>query len=167
MTIVRETMLADPPTLEVGDSAQDAGQALARPEVRAVFVCDGDRFVGVVTRKTLVREVVAAGRDWPDPGGGDRGGATLDQVDAEAPVDEAFRFMEEKDAERVPVVEERAPRGVLSRTASSDGWRRTTRRRPSRNWSSSRCRRREARRPRRALVAAPPRARCRGGCRAR
>ena len=28
-----------------------------------MFVCDGGRLVGVVTRKTLVREVVAAGRD--------------------------------------------------------------------------------------------------------
>ena len=36
---------------------------LGRPEVRAVFVCDDGRLVGVVTRKTLVREVVAAGRD--------------------------------------------------------------------------------------------------------
>ena len=70
MTIVREAMLSDPPTLEVGDTAQDAGQALARPEVRAVFVCDGERFVGVVTRKTLVREVVATGRDPGEPRSG-------------------------------------------------------------------------------------------------
>ena len=57
-------MVADP--LAFGDdrSAREAGEALARPEVRAVFVCDaGGRLVGVVTRKTLVREVVAAGLD--------------------------------------------------------------------------------------------------------
>ena len=34
-----------------------------RPEVRAVLVCDGGEFVGVITRKTLVREVVARGLD--------------------------------------------------------------------------------------------------------
>jgi CBS domain-containing protein len=55
VTFVREAMVSDPPTLGVSDSAQEAGKALARPEVRAVFVCDDDRFVGVVTRKTLVR----------------------------------------------------------------------------------------------------------------
>jgi len=42
--------------------AQQPGYA-ERPEVRAVLVCDDGRLVGVITRKTLVREVVAAGRD--------------------------------------------------------------------------------------------------------
>jgi len=116
VTIVREAMLSDPPTLEVGDSAQDAGQALARPEVRAVFVCDGNRFVGVVTRKTLVREVVATGRDPSKTPVGEIAEEPHWTVDAEAPVDEAFRFMEEKDAERVPVVEGERLVGVLSRS---------------------------------------------------
>ena len=46
--------------------AQAAGEALARPDVRAVFVCDDGTLVGVVTRKTLVREVVAPGRRSED-----------------------------------------------------------------------------------------------------
>jgi CBS domain-containing protein len=116
VTLVREAMVADPPTLEVGDSAQDAGQALARPEVRAVFVCDGGRFVGVVTRKTLVREVVATGRDPGQTPVGEIAEEPHWTVDAEAPADEAFRFMEEKDAERVPVVEGERLVGVLSRS---------------------------------------------------
>ena len=37
-------------------------------------------------------------------------------MDAEAPAEEAFRFMEEKDAERVPVVEGERLVGVLSRS---------------------------------------------------
>ena len=63
MDRVRDAMVADPPMLDGGASAQEAGEALGRPEVRAVFVCDDGRLLGVVTRKTLVREVVAAGRD--------------------------------------------------------------------------------------------------------
>ena len=39
------------------------GEALMRPEVRSVLVCDGGAFLGVITRKTLVREVVARGLD--------------------------------------------------------------------------------------------------------
>ena len=116
MTPVREAMVADPPTLGVGASAQEAGQALARPEVRAVFVCDDHRLVGIVTRKTLVREVVAAGLD---PRSTDLGGIAEEPhytIDAELPVDEAFHFMEENDAERVPVVEGDRLVGVLSRT---------------------------------------------------
>lgn len=116
MTVVREAMVSDPPTLGVSDSAQDAGKALARPEVRAVFVCDDNRFVGVVTRKTLVREVVATGRDPKTTTVGEIAEEPLYTIDASTPVEEAFQFMEEKDAERVPVVEGERLAGVLSRS---------------------------------------------------
>ena len=116
MTVVREAMVSEPPTLAVADSAQEAGKALARPEVRAVFVCDGDRFVGVVTRKTLVREIVATGRDPQRTAVGDIAEEPHYTLDASLPVDEAFRFMEEKDTERVPVVENGRLVGVLSRS---------------------------------------------------
>ena len=59
--LVKDAMVSEPLSLEVGASSQAAGEALARPEVRAVFVCDEGKLVGVVTRKTLVREVVANG----------------------------------------------------------------------------------------------------------
>jgi CBS domain-containing protein len=116
VTPVREAMVSDPPTLATGASAQEAGKALARPEVRAVFVCDGDRFVGVLTRKTLVREVVATGRDPRSTSVGEIAEEPHWTIDAATPVDEAFRFLEEKDAERVPVVEGQRLVGVLSRS---------------------------------------------------
>jgi CBS domain-containing protein len=116
MTPVREAMVSDPPTLAVGSSAQEAGQALARPEVRAVFVCDGERFVGVVTRKTLVREIVATGLDPKTTALGGIAEEPYYTVEAETPVEDAFRFMEEKDAERMPVVEGERLVGVLSRS---------------------------------------------------
>jgi len=103
----RDAMIPEPLTLEGSASAQEAGQHLTEPDVRAVYVCDDGRFVGVITRKTLVREVVAAGRDPRSTG--------LDEI-AELPLDEAFRFLEEHDAERVPVVEDGRLVGVLSRS---------------------------------------------------
>ena len=116
MSVVREAMVSDPPTLGVNDTAQEAGEALARPEVRAVFVCDEDRFVGVVTRKTLVREVVATGRDPKTTPVGDIAEEPHWTIDAETPVDQAFQFMETNDAERVPVVDDGRLVGVLSRS---------------------------------------------------
>jgi CBS domain-containing protein len=108
-------MVVAPGRLEVDASAQEAGRLLAKPEVRAVFVCDDHRLVGVVTRKTLVREVVAPGRDPRSTQLGEIAEQPHYTIDAETPADEAFRFMEEKDAERVPVVEHGKLVGVLAR----------------------------------------------------
>jgi CBS domain-containing protein len=112
--LVRDAMVPEPLALDATATAQEAGAALARPDVRAVFVCDDGRLVGVVTRKTLVREVVAAGLDPTTPLGSiaEPPNATLEST---TPLTEAFTFLEERDYERVPVVEDGNLVGVLSR----------------------------------------------------
>lgn len=115
MTAVREAMITDPRVCDVGATAQEAGDALARPEVRAVFVCDEGRLVGVVTRKTLVREVVAPGRDPTTTKLGEIAEEPHWTIAADMPVEDAFHFLEEHEAERVPVVEDGRLVGVLSR----------------------------------------------------
>ncbi len=115
--VVREAMVPEPTMLGDGASAQEAGRLFAEnPEVRAVFVCaDDGRLVGVVTRKTLVREVVAAGLDPRKVRLRDIAEPPLFTLDAELPLDEAFHTLEERDLERVPVVEDDRLVGVLSR----------------------------------------------------
>ena len=113
---VRDAMVPEPGTLEVTASAQEAGERLSDPAVRAVLVCEGGKLVGVITRKTLVREVVAAGRDPRQAVVGEIAEPPHWTLDSEVPLDEAFRFLEEHDAERVPVVEDGRLVGVLSRS---------------------------------------------------
>jgi len=115
MSRVREAMVPEPRTLDVSAPAVEAGQLLARPEVRAVLVSDNGRLVGVVTRKTLVREVVATGRDPKTTLVGEVAEEPHYTIESEMDLDEAFRFLEEKDIERVPVVEDGRLVGVLSR----------------------------------------------------
>jgi CBS domain-containing protein len=115
MDRVRDAMVADPPQLDGSASAQEAGEALGRPEVRAVFVCAEGRFLGVITRKTLVREVVAAGRDPRGTQLHEIAEVPLNTIGSELPLAEAFRFLEDQDLERVPVLEEGRLVGVLSR----------------------------------------------------
>ena len=116
MDRVKDAMVADPPMLDGDASAQEAGEALGRPEVRAVFVCDDGRLLGVVTRKTLVREVVAAGLDPRATELREIVEQPENTIDSDVPLDEAFRFLEEHDLERVPVVEDGKLVGVLSRS---------------------------------------------------
>lgn len=116
MNRVRDAMIPEPQTLEGSASAQDAGRHLVQPDVRAVYVCENGRFVGVVTRKTLVAEVVAAGRDPRETAVGEIAEPPNWTIDPELPLDEAFRKLEEWDAERVPVVDDGSLVGVLSRS---------------------------------------------------
>jgi CBS domain-containing protein len=114
---VRDAMVPEPLSLDASASAQEAGEALERPEVRAVFVCDGGRLTGVVTRKTLVREVVAKGLDPTTTTVGSFAEPPNATIDSSMLLAEAFAFLEEQDYERVPVVEDGRLVGVLSRSA--------------------------------------------------
>jgi CBS domain-containing protein len=114
--LVRDAMVSEPPTCDAGATAQSAGEALARPEVRAVFVVEDGRLVGVVTRKTLVRELVAPGLDPKTTPLRDIAEEPLATVRADLDLEQAFHFLEEHELERVPVVEADGRLvGVLSR----------------------------------------------------
>jgi CBS domain-containing protein len=115
---VRDAMVSEPTTLPAGASAQEAGACLAdRADVRAVLVTEEDgRLLGVVTRKTLVREVVAAGLDPVSVSLRAIAEPPNHTLDAGLGLETAFHFLEEHDLERVPVVEEGGRLvGVLSR----------------------------------------------------
>jgi CBS domain-containing protein len=110
-------MVPEPTTLGVAASAQDAGRCLEREDVRAVFVVDDEgRLVGVITRKTLVRGVVAKGRDPREVTLREIAEPPIFTLEAALSLDEGFHKLEEHDLERVPVVEEGGRLvGVLSR----------------------------------------------------
>ena len=115
---VRDAMVPEPTTLAADASAQEAGRCFADSgEVRAVFVTDdGGRLLGVVTRKTLVREVVAAGLDPSAVNLREIAEPPNFTLDASLDLEVAFHLLQEQDLERVPVVEEDGRLvGVLSR----------------------------------------------------
>jgi CBS domain-containing protein len=113
--LVRDAMVREPVMLDGSASAQSAGEKLADPDVRAVLVCEEGRLTGVVTRKTLVREVVARGLDPRSTQLRAIAEPPIFTLEATTPLEEAFRTLEERDLERVPVVEKGRLVGVLSR----------------------------------------------------
>jgi CBS domain-containing protein len=114
--LVRDAMVPEPLALAASSSAREAGEALSRDAVRSVLVCDDGGLVGVVTRKTLVREVVANGRNPESTTLGEIAEEPNATVDATMGLDAAFAFLEEHDYERVPVVENGKLVGILSRS---------------------------------------------------
>jgi CBS domain-containing protein len=109
-------MVPEPGALDGSASAQEAGERLSDPAVRAVLVCEDERLTGVITRKTLVQKVVATGRDPRTTPVREIAEPPLFTLDASMDLDEAFRALEEHDFERVPVVEGERLVGILSRT---------------------------------------------------
>ena len=116
MSRVRDAMVSEPLSLGASASAQQAGERLADPDVRAVLVCDDGALVGVITRKTLVREIVATGRDPQTTLLGSIAEPPIFVLDADEVLDAAFHELEERDLERVPVTENGRLVGILSRS---------------------------------------------------
>jgi CBS domain-containing protein len=112
----RDAMVSEPTTLDASASAQEAGAHLAHPDVRAVLVCEEGRLIGVVTRKTLVREVVAPGLDPRTTELRAIAEPPIFTLEADTALEDAFNELEERDLERVPVVEDGRLVGVLSRS---------------------------------------------------
>jgi CBS domain-containing protein len=113
---VRDAMVPEPGSLEASASAQEAGERLSDPAVRAVLVSDDGKLVGVVTRKTLVQQIVATGRDPRATPLRDIAEPPLFTLDASMDLDDAYHALEDHDLERVPVVEDGRLVGILSRT---------------------------------------------------
>jgi CBS domain-containing protein len=117
VTQVRDAMVVEPGALDASAAAREAGERLSDPAVRAVLVCDADgKLVGVITRKTLVEKIVAAGRDPSSTLLGEIAEPPLFTLEASTDLDDAFRTLEDQDLERVPVVEDGRLVGILSRT---------------------------------------------------
>jgi CBS domain-containing protein len=113
--LVRDAMVSAPFADAATARAREAAEALGRDAVRAVLVCDDGRFTGVITRKTLVREIVAAGRDPQTTAVGTIAEPPNFTISSQLPLDAGFAFLEEHDLERVPVVDDGRLVGVLSR----------------------------------------------------
>lgn len=117
MSLVRDGMLSDPATLAAEATAQEAAEHLTRPDVRVLLVVDGDGgLLGVVTPDSLVELVVAAGLD---PRATPASRAVLPPLlvlDADQPLEDGYRLLEEAELERAPVVEQGRLVGVLSRS---------------------------------------------------
>src|SRR5690349_21023396 len=113
---VRDAMVREPRALPASATAQEAAAVLVRPEVASVLVVDDGRLVGLVTPARLVERVVAAGRDPRAVRLAEVAEPSALTLEADMPLDEAYRLLEERDCKRAPVTEAGRLVGVLSRS---------------------------------------------------
>ena len=117
MSLVCDGMLSDPIALPATASAQEAAEHLVRPDVRAVLVVDeAGILVGVVTPDALVERVVAEGLDPRTTPVSRAAAPPALTLDADLPLDDGYRLLEEAEVERAPVTEQGRLVGVLSRS---------------------------------------------------
>ena len=111
---VREIMSRPPLCCAPTDSVQEACRRMAEQCCGHVLVCEGDRLVGIFTERDLLSRVVAKGLDPAHQPVGQV--MTIDPVtiEADAPIREAIRVMDEGSFRCLPVLEGGKLLGVLT-----------------------------------------------------
>nr|MBA2298422.1 CBS domain-containing protein [Actinomycetota bacterium] len=102
---VRDTMTANPTTVEPGTTAKDAARTMKSENVGSLPILENDRLVGVITDRDLALRVLAEGKD-PETPVGEIASKDVVTVDPQQSVEEAARLMAEHQLRRLPVCEE-------------------------------------------------------------
>lgn len=116
MTRARDIMTPTAEWVDVDLSVMDAAERMAREDIGAMPICDGDgRLQGMITDRDIVVKVLAEGRDPSDTKVGD----LADQpevvtIGADDSVEEALRTMKEHAVRRLPVIDGTSLVGMVS-----------------------------------------------------
>lgn len=113
-TTVRDSMTANPRSIDGGATVIDAAKLMASENVGSLPVVEGDELVGIVTDRDLVVKVVARGLD--------PGSVPVTDVYSEQPVvatpdeplDQALHRMAQEQVRRLPVVDDGRLVGILA-----------------------------------------------------
>ena len=96
------------------ESVRVAAQRMTAENCGSILVMDGRRLLGIFTERDLLRRVVAAGLDVERTTVAEVMTADPDTIDADEPVAEVIRRMDEFGYRHLPVTELGRPVGVVS-----------------------------------------------------
>ncbi len=106
----RDTLVAGPPEMSV----REAARRMAEQVCGSILVLEGDRLLGIFTERDLLVRVIAAGRDPDRTALAEVMTRAPDTIEAEAPIAEAIRRMDEFCYKHLPVVEGGRVIGVIA-----------------------------------------------------
>jgi CBS domain-containing protein len=112
---LRDLMTADPVTVPLGTSVQDAATLMADKHISCVLVVEGEKLVGLLTTGDITGRVVSAGRDP---------GVPVDEVMTRDPMAfapdasgfDAMLAMSTNGIGHLPIAEDGKPVGIITRT---------------------------------------------------
>jgi len=96
------------------DTVLEALAVMAKREIGAVLVLDGDRLVGIFSERDYARKVVLAGRSSKDSQVRDVMTARVVCVAPDRQIDECMALMTDKRLRHLPVVRDKHVIGVVS-----------------------------------------------------
>lgn len=103
--VARDIMTSDPQWIDASETVEAAAKQLAKNEIGAMPVCDGDKLCGMITDRDIVVKVIAKGTDPTSIKVGDLAEGKPVTIGADDSVDELVRTMRKHDVRRLPVID--------------------------------------------------------------
>jgi CBS domain-containing protein len=111
---ISEYMTTNPHSVQASDNVQHVAGVMAKQNIGAVLVKDGEQLVGIVTDRDLVVRSIAAGADPSAAAVREAMTAAPLSVTGDTSVDDALRLMVERGVGRLCVVEGGKAVGIVS-----------------------------------------------------
>ncbi len=105
MTKARDIMTPGADYVQTTDSALDAAKKMARENVGALPICDGEKLKGMITDRDIVVRVLAEGKDPASVQLGDLVQGEAVTIGADDSVEEALQTMAKYQVRRLPVID--------------------------------------------------------------
>jgi len=114
--LVRDLMSSPVRTIRVGDSVRDAVRKMNKFRIGCLVVMQGDRPVGILTERDIMRKVIESCVDPSLIKVSDVMSTPIMTIDPETSLEEAARIMSRKHIKKLPVVEGSKLVGIVTST---------------------------------------------------
>ena len=107
-------MSRDVEVIKSSETVEEAAKRLARENIGAMPICDGERLTGMLTDRDIVVKVIAQGKSPSQTRASELQTGKPVYVQADASIDEAMQLMAQNKVRRLPVVEDGKLVGMLA-----------------------------------------------------
>ena len=104
-TTAKNVMTPDPEHIHEDDTIQEAAKLLARLNIGAMPICDGEKLRGMLTDRDIVTKVVAQGKDPSKVKARELETGDLVWVRDDSSLEDAMRTMAHHKIRRLPVID--------------------------------------------------------------